>query len=540
MADFDPTVALGVRPPAPPAADPGGPLGMVSAYAALQQRANAVRQFNQQFAARQRAGQIIAGAPDLETGLQAAQGDPLVAGFAPDVLQSLRATQQTLTTTQGLQAGQNRDALQAVIKAQAASLADPSTFGANIKTQMDLLPADVRARVAPAVGDLVTSLTAPGPDGQPVTRQQFNARTVGNLTGAGIGPEAVNGLLGTPGGQALGNRYQGTLQLPSYLGGATVPAGGPMVTGASPAPTEVTVGAEGQKQTIIPHDQTGLGTPGGGGPLMGGAATPTTTTLGVPSPGVGQAETLRTQAEAGTKLGQDIATRAQALPDLIDTNNALFSLLSRFQAGGGADARTKLGQGLQALQHAFPGLGITNDQVNSVANSDLGVSQAFSAIMRSFLTRALSGDVQGQGRTFLPEVTNALDAASASTDPGALVTILDRARHKLAQEQDFIGKFPGYRANLPPGYNVSDYPTWYGSKYSPLDSVTDANEHPPGMQTGPVPQTQARGVAAGPLPTMNNVNDVLQALNAGFLPGGLDQARDIIRQRGWRVPPRSN
>src|SRR5271170_5936086 len=102
MPEVNPIVDTNLGPP-PPQQGQGGllggmnPLQAVGSIVGIQNAMNQNRMFQQQFQAKQAIGEIIATAPDLETGLQRAAQSPYGA-WAPDIINSYR--QATLTQQQ--------------------------------------------------------------------------------------------------------------------------------------------------------------------------------------------------------------------------------------------------------------------------------------------------------------------------------------------------------------------------------------------------------------------------------------------------------
>lgn len=259
MADVPAPVALGLAPIQPPA----NPLVTLGGYADLQNKMNSNRQFQQAFNAKQVAGQVLAAAPDLETGLADLYKNPQTAAFAPEIANSVREGQLAFANiakaqaeTQGDYQTQAQSGLQAVLKAVSGSLTDPSQFGAAVKAQLATMSPTARARVEPAIGQITTSLLDGLPQDPEQARAAFNKRLAGIGLAAGISPETINGLTFTPGIISQGSQIQPGAFAPGYAGGGFTPAGPALGIGAAPS-----------WQTIngVPTPAQAIGPGGGGG-----------------------------------------------------------------------------------------------------------------------------------------------------------------------------------------------------------------------------------------------------------------------------------
>lgn len=207
------------------------PLSVVETYADIQNKLNQNRLFQQQFAAKQKAGQIIAASPDLETGFTNMTKDPLVAPFAGEIISNYRQSAMFLTQQQGLIQDQSQSGLQAVLKGLTGGLQDPSMFDSIVKAQMATLSPSAKANVGPAVDAMRTALTAGLPKDPQAALAIYRKRLAATLIGSGVTPDAIAGVLGKPGQQTLGGYTRPTLQAPpqgvdAMPGGAIVGAPG--------------------------------------------------------------------------------------------------------------------------------------------------------------------------------------------------------------------------------------------------------------------------------------------------------------------------
>lgn len=216
----DPSISLDVAGGGgnTPGYQPPNPLGTYATLMQLQNQQVQLTQAKAQLQARQKLGDIVSQAPDLETGLQAAAADPQVAGFGGQALNELRAMQNTLVQTQGAQATQARDAFGAVVKGAAAAVSNPSQLPNLIQSQMAGLPADIQKRAQPMVQSWVKSLT----DGLPKDETavpEFQKRLVGTLASAGLSSDALSNIIGSPTTRQVGNQVVSGVQAPAIAGG---------------------------------------------------------------------------------------------------------------------------------------------------------------------------------------------------------------------------------------------------------------------------------------------------------------------------------
>lgn len=244
---------LGVTGPAAPAAG-SNPLSMVDSFADVAGKMNQLKLFNQTYAARQRAGQIMATAPDVATGLDLMQKDPQVAAFAPEIAATTAGTLNVLTQQRGQIQSQGNDAFTNVIKGLPAVLEDPSQWAALTQSTLALANPQIRPQLAQSLGYLQKALSDPMPDGSPATRADMEKRLAGWTIAGGAG-DAIPRILGAP---------------------AQVPTGGEIQTGTiSPAqggvngqaPGEFTAGGNPLKLTLppqIPQGPSGPMAPVGG------------------------------------------------------------------------------------------------------------------------------------------------------------------------------------------------------------------------------------------------------------------------------------
>ena len=169
--------------------------------------------------------------------------------------------------------------------------------------------------------------------------------------------------------------------------------------------------------------------------------------------------------------------------------------LGSFQAGGGADFRAQVGKGLQALKNA--GLPISEDSINRVGNSDLAATQVFNSQVKPYVIGQLKEVAQGTGRVMRSEVDAFIASLNATTDPKAIMQIMNLARKSLQIGYDQSQRYTDFRQGIAAGspetkgFGPSDFFSWYYRNPKALSS-------PPAMDLGPMPLSSAKGASDRP------------------------------------------
>ncbi len=230
-----PTVDLNLGPQLQQQA-PVNPLGIMEGFAQLQNTLNQNKLFQQTFAARQRLGQIMAAAPDTETGFATAMKDPVAGPFAGEAISAYRQGMLADAQLQGVQQEQAQGGMKGVLGGLTIGLTDPSQVPAAVSSQLKLLSPVARARVEPAINSLVTSLTSGLPKDPDAAKAAFQQRLVALNVAS---PESVQSILGRPETRNLGGSIQSGVTapaqgLPGVAPGAFVPGNG-LSMGAAPS-----------------------------------------------------------------------------------------------------------------------------------------------------------------------------------------------------------------------------------------------------------------------------------------------------------------
>lgn len=259
MAELSPVEDLSLGPA--PTAPGNNPLGTLGTFANVQNALNQNRLFQQTFAARQRLGEIIATAPDAETGWTQAMQDPQVAPFAGEAYANFRQGQVALQQYANEQQVGRDSGLKIVLGALGAGAADPSQLAPNINARLAMLPEQNRNAVAPAAMSIVQSLTAGLPKDPALARAEYNKRLVGLSVGSGVmNPQGIDSIFGSPTTINTGGGTVSGTQAPGYAGGGFT---GNSLTPNVPPP-QVNVTAGGGARTLGGYAPSPLG----GGPAQ--------------------------------------------------------------------------------------------------------------------------------------------------------------------------------------------------------------------------------------------------------------------------------
>lgn len=416
------------------------------------QNAVALQQQQAQLAARQKAGAIMAQAPDLDTGVKALLADPVTAGFAPDVINTLQSVNQAGTAIGGERQAQALTGQQKLIQSLLPGINDPSTVKPIVDNTLAAMSPSARDANSKAYGNIVTSLTDGLPSDPDAAKGEYQRRLSAMLIGAGVPSDAIRSVTGTV--------PQGISMQPVGEGGALVPV------------------------------QTG-------GPVTGA---PSATIVGQPSaPVTGQSQTQQTAnaARGGVAAGIDGDMTAQsALQPALNRINIMQDTLKDFQAGGGADVRQRLGTAMQAMKNA--GLPISDDSIAKVANGSLPAGQVFDTEVKPLVLQSLRNDIQGTGRAMRTEVDSYLTSMDQTKDPAALMKLLNQARYSLQvgydQSQKYVDFKDAQRQNDPSVAKYkdpSDFYAWYNSNYKP-ENLPQAT--PGGVSLAPRSSEGVKGI----------------------------------------------
>lgn len=233
---LDPTVPLGITPQVNSAANP---LDMVGKFATIQNAVNQNKLFQQTFAARQLAGQIMSSAPDMEAGLQQimkSPAAPFMGEFATQVRQSRLAELQAEKEKQGMfQSGLSF----AQKMALPAGLANPANMDSNFLAGLRGVPASVREQVLAAINDQRAGLYAGLPEDTAKWSQTDFAKYTKNATAlamaTGTGADTIHEVVGQGKLLDTGSGFQPLIERGASAGGGAVMAGEEIPKGQAPS-----------------------------------------------------------------------------------------------------------------------------------------------------------------------------------------------------------------------------------------------------------------------------------------------------------------
>lgn len=461
----DPNISLQGTPVT--SAGATSPLQLVEGLSLVQNRMNQNALFQQQFAAKQRAGQILSSADpsDPEAGIRGLMADPQTAPFAGEIINNIRGAQHTLLQMQGERQTQAQSALAATLKGMGAALTDPTQLESSINAHLATTSAAVAPEVKSAIGSIVTSLGSGLSSDPAVAKQQYQNRLAGQMLAVGWTPEAIRAQTGTT---APNVSFE-----PVGPGGARVP----VVTGGS-----VTGGA-----ASVPASILGQASPAsalsGGNPL----AAPTVPTAGsAPAPAPALSGLTPSQQKYQDSRGADMAKYQLELDDAVKTGNTLMQTvqeargaLQDFKPGGGASTYGRIGQ----LAQAF---GASDALVNKISNGDISASQEFGKIANNFVVGQLRQALQGVGGSRINQME--WDAfqknnPNLDTDPRAIDKIFNfwtKQHNYNVAEQDALAEKIGQ-----PGFDISRWPNEWQKEVRAKGLVNTSTQAAGGQSTTP-------------------------------------------------------
>lgn len=407
-------------------------------------------------AAKKKAGDIMALAPDLDHGLAAMLQTPEVAGFAPEIISTLQAVSSSQTTQAGERQVQANSGLSLVMDGLLPAVNDPGMFDSLVASRMHILSPSAKTSVEAAMPGLKAALFDGLDKLSPEdAAAEYKQRLSAMMVGSGFSGEGIRQVTGTL------------------------------------APQQVQyVDKEGRTHSAIV-----------GGPVVGD------TQLNDISAGPSTAEQTQLAAEGALASGieTDLSAAAADMPKILTNMDHMIEALSQIQTGGGADIRTNLGKSLQFFKNAGV-QGITDEMINGVANGDLAATQTLAALMRSFVTDQMKQSTLGTGAgQVAAEVQAFLDSADITTDPQALLNLFQVARQKLQIDYDRAAKYsefkqllgkPGPEGDLARQFGPQGYYQWYNANEFRQDLLP--KETPAGTTlASPTTKEELRGGTAG-------------------------------------------
>lgn len=444
----DPEISLGLQPPNFAAQNP---LGMIGQFATIQNALNQNRLFQQTFAARQQAGQIMSAAPDTETGLQQLMQDPLTAPFAPGIIGQVRQYQQTMTDIASKQLGMQQSIIGSFTKNLAAVRQNPGNWGNLVQETMAITPDSIKPGVAGALESLRKSLLEGINPNEAGWQQKLDTNVSGLLLANGITPDDLRAMTGTMAPhvvQVTGPQGQPISEV----------VGGPAMGGAG----------------------AGLGLPG-----VAGAGVGASTGTGTPGTGILATGPTATQAKYLTDRGTDMAQYQKALDTNVSMGGTIMQTvqeardaMQQFRPGGGAETYARVAQFAQAL-------GADPKLVDKIGNGNLAASQEFNKLMVNTVMGQIREQLSGIGGSRLSQMefqSFQKNNPNIETDPRAIDKVFNfwtklYQRDRLEQS--------GLNDYLTHGGDISQWPaTWQ-------KIATQRGYIMPSVTAGGVPLTKA-------------------------------------------------
>lgn len=415
-----------------PSMSMGDPFQMVNQ--AMQLRNN-MQTWNSQ----QEAGRILAASPDMDTAVNTMSKSPNAAWMLPTINQ-MRTIQQTEAEIAKANAATGQIGLDTSFTRLKNTMLmnpnDPLGFVKGLQAMREnMSPLELKMN-GKYIDSVEQSLMEGLPQGddpasQAKAAQMFNQRMIAFRMGAGMTPQQAYGTVGAiaPSFEQLPPGRMGEERM-GVVGGLGGGPGG--------------------------MDTTGSGISGnmlGGTGVITGPSEPWLQRIGKPTEAV--------QSEI-----QDNSMHA---PGLLNTMKIMYDSLKDFQAGGGATAMMNWGQRLQALRRVTGGL-IPQSLVDAAGNDNLAQSQVFSAEIKRFVTDQMRQAVAGTGAGRIRnEVEAFLNSMKETTDPNAIIKLMNQQMYSLRVAADQANQWPGYmqkvEANDPSvaGMGPGDFYNWWNN-----------------------------------------------------------------------------
>jgi hypothetical protein len=134
--------------------------------------------------------------------------------------------------------------------------------------------------------------------------------------------------------------------------------------------------------------------------------------------------------------------------------------------------------------------------VDDTAKGSIAGSQLFEKEVKPLVISALKQSAEGTGRVMRSEVDAFLTMMDRTTDPKALLDMLNQARYALQVGYDRTQKWPQYKQAVASGSTAGDMADFYGWYNSQLDPKALPGQTPGGLGLGAV--NTAKGVPGAP------------------------------------------
>lgn len=486
---IDPTISLaaGQGLQAPQSILSGvNPADSMLRFAQVQNALNQNRLFQQEFGAKQVAGEIISSAPDMATAQQRLLGDPRTAAFAGSIINTMRQLDltnaqiaQTQAQTVKTSSEVSASALGQFLKMMPTIYNDPNQWAPSAKAVLSTIPPGAQqtnsAAALESIREGLFHNVPVDPAGSPMGMgavNQFRQNAMAMMLPT-ISPEMLSMVTGAV-------RPQIT-DVPSAMG----------------ATSRVVVGGVGNTLAGPPSPNransplAATGSPGIGGPTAG-------VVLGT-GPGTEKQQEMSGYGKIASDIAEDMSARQENLPENIRRLDIMNQAIGQAQLGGWANFRGEVGRFLQGARNAGASW-IPQSTIESIANSSLSGTQLFDAEVKPLLLAQLKE--VAAGRFLKPEVEGYFQAMSSTTDPRVVMDLLNQARYALQTGYNQAQAYPQFKDLLERGdpsvrgLHAADFFAWWNKTQARPGGYPQVT--PGGMNLSPTTPQEVMGLRSPP------------------------------------------
>lgn len=426
----------------------------------MQNYMNNIRLFNQEYAARQRLGQIAQQSVDengnfnMDMFSSKALGDPIAGPFAGAQLNQMRQAQLGQ-----LQADAQRQNIMGSawngLSKTLATVQDPNLLPSALSGWLAQQPDFVRGKIAGPASDLIHSLTATA-DGKPIDPRVLRARLTQLGVAGGLDANQMNNTFGTTSTPTMAgpngiNQPVAGVTLPAGQGGGFVPSGSTTPMSALP-------------QGMSPEDAQKVVTTPSGTPARAATALPPVVSSGAQpaaggaapaAPGIAGPVQEGYFKDRGTELGEYqkmVDNNVTAMANMMTTVQEAQKAKADFKPGAGASIYNKVAQIAQ-------GLGAPKELVDRIGNGDLGAGQEFNKLMVDTTMSRIKAALAGIGGSRINQIEFehfTENNPNIDTDPNAIDKIFKFWNHIYQMNKD---EQSSLRAHVKAGGDIQDWPT---------------------------------------------------------------------------------
>ena len=448
MPDAGAYPALGIQGPN------ANPLEVIGGAAKTIEGITSMQTARQQYAARQKAGQILATSPDLDTAIDQMYKDPTVGPFAGEIINLVRQGQLAQTQIQGEQQTQAMNGIAAVMKALPGAVADPKLLPGLVNSQLAGLSKVARDRAEPAVKAVLSSLLDGLPNDPKEATAMYRQRLAGLATSASVGSDVFGTAAGRPQQIDVGGKIVPGMVSPTT--GAFTPAGDVLGKTLPPQILQGPYGEEGAQTATPVGGAYGTGEGRGGAPTTANTRSGQAPSGGGPRP-MASGPGMTTQTYL-TNRGTTMAKYQEALDNVVQNGSNIMTTvdearnaLQDFKPGAGSSVYARLASVAQAF-------GAAPELVDKIGNGDLAASQEFNKLMVNTTMGQIRTQLEGIGGSRLSQQefdTFQKNNPNIDTDPRAIDKIFNfwtRIYNRDATEQSQLNEY------LEKGGKLSQWP----------------------------------------------------------------------------------